>query len=713
MANNYTFINKSDYSLYLSFQKIGNYTSMSMTKRDNESNDDEAIIQCDKTTLKFNQTQCKIDGYSTDKNGNPAANYIYYKRKLPTEATNQYCIGTESGKDLSLYSGNATWWLTVGDDWDGGGTSGGGSGGTTTTTYYATIKYDPGSAGDSATNMPSDQKNEYSSTYAWNVQLRSTIPEWEGHDFAGWLYDGNIYGKGSDFPVEGSTSKNAASSTYTLVAQWTTKTYPYKVTISYDLGDAKGNGGIGKPSSHSAIDDNDSQVDISVSSATPKWEGHLFDGWSCSSLSGLQKPTDELKLTGMATENGREYIFVAQWSVEYFINITHKVKFSDGTYDIYDTGTVRELRDGDSVDISDLELNDDDFSFDYIIDDDSEDTIEEVEINGSDVSITIYYNVAKRKLKLYIYKDGVYSETVLQPSIEVLDKSYNYVSVTLPYVESPDNYMFVKATNSNGKTITTISMDPDKSQTAYLYYELIYYTVTFLHYKTGEANYALSTNPSIACGTTIKVSNYSKENHENLFGYKYDSSYIYDEDTDTEEEIDSISVNGPGIIIYMYYIPNTVQITFEHRRGNKKYGDTTAVSVDYGTKVYGSTSSYHKTDIPGCVYADCDPSEIVATTPQTIVIKYKYEWAEKKESGKKFNLKAQEWKDLQAFVNDQRSSTYRNFTVPVANETVFTYGIYREMVDAIGKGTLVNQFDTVTQALMDELVTNANAMAGL
>ncbi len=158
---------------------------------------------------------------------------------------------------------------------------------------------------------------------------------------------------------------------------------------------------------------------------------------------------------------------------------------------------------------------------------------------------------------------------------------------------------------------------------------------------------------------------------------------------------------------------SVVTITFDHYRGLKKYGDSSIVEVAYGTVVDGTASKYRRTDIPGCVYAGASPTSVTATEPQTIIIKYKYKWTNSKVSGEEFNLTAQEWKDLQAFVNDQRSSVYTSFTVPVANETEFTHGIYREMVNAIGKGTLVDRGDAITQELMDELVTNANAMAGL
>lgn len=85
-----------------------------------------------------------------------------------------------------------------------------------------------------------------------------------------------------------------------------------------------------------------------------------------------------------------------------------------------------------------------------------------------------------------------------------------------------------------------------------------------------------------------------------------------------------------------------------------------------------------------------------------------FSWTYEKVEGEPFNLTADEWNDLAAFVNSKRSRAY-SFTVAV-KDYPFTAAMYNEMVEAIGAGTEVEKGDTITADLMNELVTNANNM---
>lgn len=310
------------------------------------------------------------------------------------------------------------------------------------------------------------------------------------------------------------------------------------------------------------------------------------------------------------------------------------------------------------------------------------------------VSIYVYFTTPVFTVTFRHLQDGTYVESTTE--------YVNRGSTIYPenYMISYTHYVYDHAVNTSGTTITSVKVT--SNIIINLYYVLTSYTITFRH-MLGDSSQ--ETTESFKAMTTITLENYSG----NYSGYLYDHA----EDSNGDE-ITSLTV-VKTTIVYLIYILNTVTITFEHYRGKRKYGDDTTAEVDYGSTVSGSTSAYHRTDIPCCTYAKAS-SSITATSPdQKIKIYYKYRWDNPPKTGQPWKITASEWNYLRDFIDDQRLADGKSKSglASVKQNETFTFTHYNNMGTAIGKGSTVIRWQEITQALMDELVTNANAMAGL
>lgn len=85
-----------------------------------------------------------------------------------------------------------------------------------------------------------------------------------------------------------------------------------------------------------------------------------------------------------------------------------------------------------------------------------------------------------------------------------------------------------------------------------------------------------------------------------------------------------------------------------------------------------------------------------------------FAWTYPKTKGGAFNLTAEEWNGLWIAI-EERKGYMPSHTIAYPGNT-FTAAMYKQAVDAIGAGTQVSPGDTITAALMNELVTNVNNM---
>ena len=259
------------------------------------------------------------------------------------------------------------------------------------------------------------------------------------------------------------------------------------------------------------------------------------------------------------------------------------------------------------------------------------------------------------------------------------------------YAQSYSGYAYSYATNSSGSTITRLTVTGNA--TVYMYYTASTFTVTFRHYLDGS--FEESTSVSVTSGSSITIANYA----ESYTGYEYDHA-----ENSSGTTITKLTVTA-NTTVYLYYTLIKVTVTFRHYRGGELY-TTTSTTVNYGTTV--TVSSYKISSIPNCVYDSASVSSFTATAARTVSLYYIFAWTYAKKQGGDWNLTATEWNNLCAFVNAQRSSAY-SFTSAVKGN-VFTAAMYNQMVSAIGTGTRVASGDTITAALMNALVTNANNM---
>lgn len=655
-----------------------------------------------------------------------------------------------------------------------------------TLTYYATIEYSPGAAGDSATNMPSDIKNDTSSTKEWKITLSSKTPKWTGHTFVGWYCSVNneIYGEGAEYTVEGSTTKSASK--YTLVAQWTkdavyhsviffhygihsdgstelfdttygtvldgstinvpsykvnennypkvlptfnTSVYttsgkpaayevisaPTNFTLYYYIGyryatlsfDLNGGG----YSDESIFDDKeyegtDTEVTFYFPNVSPKKDGYKFQYW----LYGEKHYNKgaSIKLNTNTRENNAEYTVIAYYTKAYCVTIGHYVRFEDKTISKYDETCVDELDDGDTVDLTEQVLDDDDIEMFSISDDDTGDDIDSVTIDEDDVYVSIFYDVVKRSVTFYIYKDNVSSDSKTL-DIEVLDKDFNTVELDLPYISAPINYTYSHATKSDGTKITSISMKKNGNHVALLYFVITQYTVSFYHYIDGDNDLFDRTSTKVRADDNYL--NLSEHTVQPDGSEGYGIKNIFDKDGNMVKNY-TVQITSDTYFDF-YYVIGVFDITINHYRGNNLYSTSTD-SQTYGTEI--DPSKYIITTIPCCVYASLDPvSKIIIKEPLTISIKYKYRWDNPPKTGDPWRITAKEWNYLRDFIDDQLLADKKSKSglEDVNRDEIFTFTHYNNMRDAIGKGSSVVRWQEITQALMDELVANANAMADL
>lgn len=316
--------------------------------------------------------------------------------------------------------------------------------------------------------------------------------------------------------------------------------------------------------------------------------------------------------------------------------------------------------------------------------------------SGTKTTIKMYFK-SKYGYNIQVYIDGdrmgdydVSSTSNTSSSINL----YTVLGATLftpPYQFS----YYTKGTSSTQlTTYSSVSLNPNVITYIYAYFETIKATVTLQHYlgTTLQETRTLYVEP----GTEITFEDEALA----YTGYHYDYTTTSGGKTVTSATITQDS------LFKLYYAINTYTITFQHYRGDKLYSTTTA-TVNYGATV--PVANHKISSIPNCIVRATNPTSITnVVSNSTAQIYYKFEWDSPKVKGSQFNVLASEWNNLQAYINDQRTTKY-NFTAVSAGQTL-TAKLYNQMVSAIGTGTEVEHGMKMTAQLINDLRDDANSM---
>lgn len=592
------------------------------------------------------------------------------------------------------------------------------------TQYY--VRYDFDSNGGSP-NYASLLMSSTSQMGTYTIPS-SYSPTRSGYSFKGWKHSesGLIVQAGGSVSTTGYDNVGNPR-VHQWIAQWEAiSSYPFKVVIEYDT-----NGGTGRPSSQIVTDDDTSQITVTLRPSTPlPPTGYVFDCWYCAKTGLYYDAGETAKFTGAASSSGITYTMVAQWKekVQYTLSMVcadgvtqrtlsytldGETKSSTSDSITFDAGTY--------VYLSGVIFNNN-YNYPVIVKNESSggeytmssSTSTKWSFNGTSAPNSRGYSIratpSKYEIKISYNSNGGGTAPLAQTAYSTTSTSVS-IKLTTSTPTPPTGYRFNGWYCSQtgdyydaGGTYTFTGSPEVTSYTLVAQWVRIY-KVTFNH-CCGNVQLG-TTSANIDANDTITLSKYA----EDFEGYQYS----YAEDKDGYKKT-TITITGATEVYLIYTkIITAVEITVNHYRGKYLY-DTTTISKNIGDNI---TSSTHQiTTIPNCVYSYSSPSSFTVSADTTeISIYYKYAWTNSVKTGQPWKTTAQEWINLQNFVNDQRlakgSSKYTKFTTPVSKVTVFTYGIYNEMVEAIGKGTTVKRFDPITQSLMEAIVTNANAMAGL
>lgn len=273
--------------------------------------------------------------------------------------------------------------------------------------------------------------------------------------------------------------------------------------------------------------------------------------------------------------------------------------------------------------------------------------------------------------------------------------NYNYLGFSYSRAGTPDDSTD-EAVLKDGQVLNI-----------YLWFETPKYKVKFICYYDDSKLGTYYSDDAYPVGCTVTIKEIAPDLSEMNYSYQYA--------TDSNDNIiTELTIQAKVSTVYAFYVLNEITVTINHYRGKRKYGSSSTVNVPSGTIVDGADTDYHRSDIPCCIYAKGDKI-IAAENATSINIYYKYVWDNPPQTGSPWYITASEWNYLRDFIDDQRlavGNAKSGLADVISNET-FTFTHYNNMWGAIGKGTKVQRWQEITQALMDELVTNANAMAGL
>ena len=175
------------------------------------------------------------------------------------------------------------------------------------TPWTYNIKYDQNVKSTSSSKTVTDMPEDQTKTQEIDATLSSMTPKRNGYIFAGWSTSANgsvEYKPGSRFTKD--LDSNGAS--ITLYAVWT----PWKYKVQYDKNvsaDSSSQTVTNMPEDQTKTQ----EIDVTLSSMTPKRNGYIFAGWSTSANGSVEyKPGS--RFTKDLDSNGASITLYAVWT---------------------------------------------------------------------------------------------------------------------------------------------------------------------------------------------------------------------------------------------------------------------------------------------------------------------------------------------------------------------------------------------------------------
>ena len=158
------------------------------------------------------------------------------------------------------------------------------------------------STSQTVSNMPVDQTK----TFGQFMAISNLVPTRKGYTFAGWYTQSN--GTGTKYNPGSNYAADQNGGTVNLYAKWT----PWTYNIKYDQ-NVKSTSSSKTVTDMPAAQTKTQEIDVTLSSMTPKRNGYIFAGWSTSANGSVEyKPGS--RFTKDLDSNGASITLYAVWT---------------------------------------------------------------------------------------------------------------------------------------------------------------------------------------------------------------------------------------------------------------------------------------------------------------------------------------------------------------------------------------------------------------
>ena len=158
------------------------------------------------------------------------------------------------------------------------------------------------STSQTVSNMPVDQTK----TFGQLMTISNLVPTRKGYTFAGWYTQSN--GTGTKYNPGSNYAADQNGGTVNLYAKWT----PWTYNIKYDQ-NVKSTSSSKTVTDMPAAQTKTQEIDVTLSSMTPKRNGYIFAGWSTSANGSVEyKPGS--RFTKDLDSNGASITLYAVWT---------------------------------------------------------------------------------------------------------------------------------------------------------------------------------------------------------------------------------------------------------------------------------------------------------------------------------------------------------------------------------------------------------------
>ena len=158
------------------------------------------------------------------------------------------------------------------------------------------------STSQTVSNMPVDQTK----TFGQLMTISNLVPTRKGYTFAGWYTQSN--GTGTKYDPGSNYAADQNGGTVNLYAKWT----PWTYNIKYDQ-NVKSTSSSKTVTDMPAAQTKTQEIDVTLSSMTPKRNGYIFAGWSTSANGSVEyKPGS--RFTKDLYSNGASITLYAVWT---------------------------------------------------------------------------------------------------------------------------------------------------------------------------------------------------------------------------------------------------------------------------------------------------------------------------------------------------------------------------------------------------------------